>query len=82
MALLRDPKRTVCAINNKVTVSLPLTQIDVKDIANKINIEDLADVDIETYGKNDGVVLVYDSNTAQWQSTVLLDRQQMDAGEY
>ena len=65
-----------------MTVALPLETIDVDLIAEKIKIEDLADVDVETEGKTDGVLLVFNQNTQQWQSTKLLDRQQMDAGEY
>ena len=65
-----------------MTVALPLETLDVDLIAEKIKIEDLADVDIETEGKTDGGLLVFNQNTQQWQSTKLLDRQQMDAGEY
>ena len=65
-----------------MTVALPLETLDVDLIAEKIKIEDLADVDVETEGKTDGVLLVFNQNTQQWQSTKLLDRQQMDAGEY
>ena len=77
-----DSRKTLQCIHNRVTVALPLETVDVDLIAEKIKIEDLADVDVETEGKTDGVLLVFNQNTQQWQSTKLLDRQQMDAGEY
>ena len=80
--MYKDPRNTLQCIHNRVTVALPLETIDVDLIAEKIKIEDLADVDVETEGKTDGVLLVFNQNTQQWQSTKLLDRQQMDAGEY
>lgn len=80
--MYKDPRKTLQCIHNRVTVALPLETVDVDLIAEKIKIEDLADVDIETEGKTDGVLLVFNQNTQQWQSTKLLDRQQMDAGEY
>lgn len=82
--MYKDPRKTLQAINNRVTVALPLTSIDVDLIADniKLKLEQLADVDVETEGKTDGVLLVFNTNTQQWQSTKLLDRQQMDAGEY
>lgn len=80
--MLRKPVKTVQAINNRVTVSLPLTQFNTQELAAKIKIEDLRDVDIVTEGKTDGVVLVYNVNTEQWTSTKLLNKQVMDGGEY
>ena len=80
--MYKDPRKTLQAINNRVTVALPLTSIDVDLIADNIKLEQLAEVDVETEGKTDGVLLVFNTNTQQWQSTKLLDRQQMDAGEY
>ena len=80
--MLRKPTKTVQAINNRVTVSLPLTQFNTQELAAKIKIEDLRDVDIVTEGKTDGVVLVYNGNTEQWTSTKRLNKQVMDGGEY
>lgn len=80
--MYKDPRKTLQAINNRVTVSLPLASIDIDLIGDKLKVENLADVDTETFGKTDGVVLVYNQAAQKWQSTTLLDRQQMDAGEY
>lgn len=80
--MLKKPTKTVQAINNRVTVSLPLMQFDTDEIAGKIKLEELRDVDIVTEGKTDGVVLVYDANTDTWKSTRLLQKQVMDGGEY
>lgn len=80
--MLRKPTKTVQAINNRITVSLPLTQFNTQELAAKIKLEDLRDVDIVTEGKTDGVVLVYNGNTEQWTSTKLLNKQVMDGGEY
>ena len=80
--MYKDPRKTLQAINNCVTVAVPLTTVDTDLIAKKIKLEKLADVDVETEGKDDGVLLVFNGNTQQWQSTKLLDRQNIDAGEY
>lgn len=80
--MYKDPRKTLQAINNRVTVSLPLTTVDAELIGQKLKLEKLADVDVETEGKDDGVILVFNKNTQQWQSTKLLDRQSIDAGEY
>ena len=79
--MYKDPRKTLQAINNRVTASLPLT-VDAELIGQKLKLEKLADVDVETEGKDDGVILVFNKNTQQWQSTKLLDRQSIDAGEY
>lgn len=75
--------------NNKVTVSLPLTEIDIEEIVDRvaetigrISIADIEDVDLTTYGLYDGHVLVYDHISKKWQSTNYLDRQIVDGGEY
>lgn len=80
--MYKDPRKTLQAINNCVTVAVPLTTADTDLISRKIKLEKLADVDVETEGKDDGVLLVFNGNTQQWQSTKLLDRQNIDAGEY
>ena len=80
--MLRKPVKTVQAINNRVTVSLPLTQFNTQELAAKIKIEDLRDVDIVTEGKTDGVVLVYFVISDNLTSTKLLNKQVMDGGEY
>lgn len=75
--------------NNKVTVSLPLTEIDIEEIIDRVveaigrpSIANNEDVDLTTYGLYDGYVLVYDHISKKWQSTNYLDRQIVDGGEY
>lgn len=75
--------------NNKVTVSLPLTEIDIEEIIDRVSeaigrtsIRDIEDVDLETYGLQSGYILVYDNISQKWQSTNYLDRQIVDGGEY
>lgn len=80
--MLKYPKRTLYAVNDRVTVSLPMTTIDAEAIAGKIKVEQLKDVDTMSEGKRDGSVLVYDQNTETWRSTIFLKKQVMDAGEY
>ena len=46
--MYKDPRKTLQCIHNRVTVALPLETVDVDLIAEKIKIEDLADVDVET----------------------------------
>lgn len=87
--MLRNPKKTLQAINNCVTVALPLTSIDLDIILEKVvdivgthSIENMTDVDFETYGVEDGSLLVYNKALQKWQSTKTLDRQVINAGEY
>ena len=87
--MLRNPKKTLQAINNCVTVALPLTSIDldhivdaVTDKLGNISIENMIDVDLTTEGVEDGSLLVYKAEIQKWQSTKKLDRQIINAGEY
>ena len=87
--MLRNPRKTLQSVNNCVTVALPLTSIDVQQIVNQVveiigkqTVSELEDVDLDTYGLEDGSVLVYNAFTQQWQSTTYIDRQHIDAGEY
>lgn len=78
----KEPTRTLNSINNRVTVSLPMTTIDVEEVSKRIQLENLRDVDVKTYGKEDGSVLVFDKSTQMWKSQRLLNKQIIDAGEY
>lgn len=78
----KEPTRTLNSINNRVTVSLPMTTIDVEEVSKRIQLENLRDVDVKTYGKEDGSVLVFDESTQTWRSQRLLNKQIIDAGEY
>ena len=78
----KEPTRTLNSINNRVTVSLPMTTIDVEEVSKRIQLENLRDVDVKTYGKEDGSVLVFDKFTQMWKSQRLLNKQIIDAGEY
>lgn len=78
----KEPTRTLNFINNRVTVSLPMTTIDVEEVSKRIQLENLRDVDVKTYGKEDGSVLVFDEYTQMWKSQRLLNKQIIDAGEY
>ena len=64
--MLRNPKKTLQAINNCVTVALPLTSIDLDTIIEKVleqtssnTIQGMTDVDLTTEGVEDGSLLVY-----------------------
>jgi len=87
--MYRSPRRTLANCNNVVSVSLPLTEIDLTVIADRVvetiglkSLEDLGNVDTETYGVETGSILVYNSEIQKWQSTTRLIYQQIDAGEY
>jgi hypothetical protein len=45
-------------------------------------VQDIGDVDIITNGKIDGSVLVYKATTNKWTSTLNLDQQVMDGGQF
>lgn len=59
-----------------------MTTIDVEEVSKRIQLENLRDVDVKTYGKEDGSVLVFDEYTQMWKSQRLLNKQIIDAGEY
>ena len=87
--MLRNPKKTLQAINNCVTVALPLTSIDLDVIIDKVleqttsnSIGNMSDIDFATEGVEDGSMLVYNAEIQKWQSTKKLDRQIINAGEY
>ena len=87
--MLRNPKKTLQAINNCVTVALPLTSIDMDVIIDKVleqttsnSIGNMTDIDFATEGVEDGSMLVYNAESQKWQSTKKLDRQIINAGEY
>lgn len=46
------------------------------------SIDNIADVDVTTYGKVNGSVLVYKTTTNKWTSTRYLDAQDMEGGEF
>jgi len=45
-------------------------------------INELSDVDVVTEGTRDGSVLVYKSTTNRWTSTINLNAQNMEGGEF
>lgn len=44
------------------------------------SIENMADVDFA--GLTDGALLIYKNNTAKWTASTLLDKQNMEGGEF
>lgn len=44
------------------------------------SIENMADVDFS--GLTDGALLIYKNNTAKWTASTLLDKQNMEGGEF
>jgi hypothetical protein len=46
------------------------------------SMDNIADVDVTTNGKNNGSVLVYRTTTNKWTATTTLDAQNMEGGEF
>ena len=46
------------------------------------SMSNIADVDVTTYGKINGSILVYKTNTNKWTSSTTLDAQNMEGGEF
>ena len=46
------------------------------------SMSNIADVDVTTYGKVNGSILVYKTNTNKWTSSTTLDAQNMEGGEF
>ena len=87
--MYRSPRRTLANCHNVVSVSLPLTEIDINVIIERVaeaigrtSIADIEDVDLNTFGLEDGSLLIYNSVTKTWQSSTYLDRQRVDGGTY
>lgn len=87
--MYRSPRRTLSNCHNVVSVSIPLTEIDINVIIERVaeaigrtSIADIEDVDLATFGLEDGSLLIYNAVTETWQSSTYLDRQRVDAGTY
>ena len=55
------------------------------DLTNPAVVESLdyvGDIDVTTYGKINGSVLVYKTTTSKWTATTTLDAQNMEGGEF
>lgn len=46
------------------------------------SMDNIADVDMTTNGKNNGSLLVYRTTTNKWTATTTLDAQNMEGGEF
>lgn len=83
--MIKDPRRSVNAINNRVTVSLPLTSMDVDYLKRslQLSVEDLGDIDLSA--KSGGVVLQYNADAKKWQAVKTLTNlapNMVDGGEF
>jgi hypothetical protein len=61
---------------------LTLSQTNLAAPAVVESISNIADVDITTYGKVNGSILVYKTNTNKWTASTTLDAQNMEGGEF
>lgn len=96
--MLRNPRKTLQCNCNNVTVSLPLTEIDIDEIVtnvievlqnggsellcNILSLDDLKDVNLRSHVVEDGSVLIYDQTEGQWIPTKSLIKQTVDGGQY
>lgn len=96
--MLRNPRKTLQCNCNNVTVSLPLTEIDIDEIVtnvievlqnggsellcNILSLDDLKDVNLHSHVVEDGSVLIYDQTEGQWIPTKSLIKQTVDGGQY
>jgi len=46
------------------------------------SMSNIVDVDVTTYGKVNGSILVYKTNTNKWTASTTLDGQNMEGGEF
>ena len=46
------------------------------------NVEDISNVDTATNGLQDGALLIYSTTTAKWIAGTLLEKQEMNGGNY
>jgi hypothetical protein len=67
--MLTKPQRVTNAINNRVTVALPITSLDIDYLSEnmRVKLNDLKDVDASALA--DGAMLVWDEETESWQVT-------------
>jgi hypothetical protein len=59
-----------------------LTSTDLSNPAVVESMENIADIDVATNGKQNGSILVYRTITNKWTSTTTLDAQDMEGGEF
>lgn len=63
------------------TSDTTVTAVGIQGLsATDVSLSNMSDVD--TSSLNDGSVLVYKTQTSRWTSTLLLNQQQMEGGEY
>ena len=61
---------------------LTLSQSNLAAPAVVESMSNIADVDVTTYGKVNGSILVYKTNTNKWTASTTLDAQNMEGGEF
>jgi hypothetical protein len=79
----------MAAVLNPNTIKVRTQQQGLTLVSSNLNnptsvnkVQDIGDVDIVTNGKIDGSVLVYKATTNKWTSTLNLDQQVMDGGQF
>ena len=79
----------MAAVLNPNTIKVRTQQQGLTLVSSNLNnptsvnkVQDIGDVDIATNGKIDGSVLVYKATTNKWTSTLNLDQQVMDGGQF
>jgi len=79
----------MAAVLNPNTIKVRTQQQGLTLVSSNLNnpvtvrkVENIGDVDIITEGKIDGSVLVYKATTNKWTSTLNLDQQVMDGGQF
>lgn len=58
------------------------TSTSLYNIPTVRKLQDIGDVDVVTQGKIDGSVLAYDASTGKWVSTIILEKQLINAGHF
>ena len=61
---------------------LTLSQTNLAAPAVVESMSNIADVDITTYGKLNGSILIYKTTTNKWTASTTLDAQNMEGGEF
>ena len=61
---------------------LTLSQSNLAAPAVVESMSNIADVDVTTYGKVNGSILVYKTNTNKWTASTTLDAQNLEGGEF
>lgn len=79
---IQDGSSIATVIDSTGEITTVVSGADGSGSIGVTTLNELSDVDVITQGTQDGSVLVYKTQTNKWTSTLLLNQQYMEGGEF